>query len=397
MTYVSRSDWEGTWPTEAVTLSIATDQMKADIDSNKALPTGGEMPAYGADNGLTLAMLRGLSYDDPQWDKLLDQMTYADQAALVTTGQFATVPLESVGKPATAEDDGPTGVASTTTGTSFPSEGIWASTWNTALIQRMGDALAEDALASGRTGMYAGGVNIHRTPFDGRSHEYFSEDAVLTAVAIQYEVKGLQGKGVVAHVKHLAFNEEETNRNGASIWLNEQEARELMLLPFEYALSESKGNSGAFMTSFNRAGLIWTGADSGLLSEIVLNEWGFHGYNITDMAESNGKFYMTYQDGIINGTDLYLGSGDALTEFKDNAAFAQRLRQASHHILYTVVNQSAAMNGLGVESVVLTVTPPWQVALNVTLIVLAALSAICSVLYILSWANRNKQDKIQVI
>ena len=115
------------------------------------------------------------------------------------------------------------------------------------------------------------------------------------------------------------------------------------------------------------------------------------------MAESNGKFYMTYQDGIVGGTDLYLGSGDALTDFKDNAAFAQRLREASHHILYTIVNKSAAMNGLGVESEVLTITPPWQVALHVTLIVLAVLSALCSILYILSWANRNKQDKIQVI
>ncbi len=368
VTYVSRSDWEGTWPTEAVTLSIATDQMKADIDSNKALPAGGDTPTYGADNGMTLAMLRGLSYDDPQWEKLLDQMSYADQALLVSTGQFATVPLESISKPATSENDGPTGVANTTTGSSFPSEGIWASTWNTELIQRMGDAIAEDALASGQTGMYAGGVNIHRTPFDGRSHEYFSEDAVLTAVAIQYEVKGLQNKGVVAHVKHLAFNEEETNRNGACIWLNEQEARELMLLPFEYALSESKGDSGAVMTSFNRAGVIWTGADSGLLNEIVINEWGFHGYNITDMAESNGKFYMTYQDGIVGGTDLYLGSGDALTDFKDNAAFAQRLREASHHILYSIVTCRATCHGGVMVSTSLSTPRPFMAALLFTMV-----------------------------
>ena len=371
--------------------------MAADIASNKDLPTGGEMPTYGADNGLTLAMLRGLAYDDPQWDKLLDQMSYADQATLVTTGYFTTVALESIGKPATAEDDGPTGVAHTTTGTSFPSEGIWASSWNTELIRQVGDALAEDALASGKTGMYAGGVNIHRTPFDGRSHEYFSEDALLSAIAIQYEVQGMQAKGVVAHVKHLAFNEEETDRNGVSIWLNEQEARELMLLPFEYALSESKGNSGAFMTSFNRAGVIWTGANDGLLIHIVRDEWGFHGYNITDMASGNGAYYMTWQDGVINGTDLFLGEASALTEYKDNAAFAQRLREAAHHILYTVVNQSAAMNGLGVESVVLTVTPWWQSALNISLIVLGVLSLICSALYIVSWAVMKKQDRIQVI
>ena len=398
ITYVSRKDWEGTWPKEAVTLSVASEQMAEDLTSNKALPEdGSEMPEYGKDNGLTLAALRStedetIAYNDERWDELLDQMTFEEQSNLLTSAQMNTAAVASVGKPATAENDGPTGVANTTTGTSLPSEGIWASTYNTELIARAGDAIAEDALAAGLTGMYACGVNIHRTPFDGRSHEYFSEDPVLTGIAAMNEVQGMQKKGVIPAVKHLAFNEEETNRNGIGIWLNEQEAREIMLLPFEYALSPKYGNSHSVMTSFNRAGTRWTGANDNLLLNVVQGEWGFDGYNITDMASSNGAYYMTYQDGIMYGTDCFLGSGtaDSLKDFKGNTAYAQRMREASHRILYTVANYSAAMNGLGVEDTVNVSMPAWRVALLVLLGILAALSALSAVMYGISWKKQRE-------
>ena len=283
-------------------------------------------------------------------------------------------------------------MANTTTGTSLPSEGIWASTYNTELFARAGDAIAEDALAAGLTGMYACGVNIHRTPFDGRSHEYFSEDPVLTGIAAMNEVQGMQKKGVIPAVKHLAFNEEETNRNGIGIWLNEQEAREIMLLPFEYALSPKYGNSHSVMTSFNRAGTRWTGANDNLLLNVVQGEWGFDGYNITDMASSNGAYYMTYQDGILYGTDCFLGSGtaDSLKDFKDNGAYAQRMRDASHRILYTVANYSAAMNGLGVEDTVDVSMPAWRIALLALLGILVALSAVSAVMYGISWKKQRE-------
>lgn len=397
VTYVSRKDWSGTWPMEAVTLSIATEKMAEDIASNKPLlEDDSKIPQYGADNGLTLVSLRSteenpIPYDDERWELLLDQMTFEEQSALLTTAQMSTIAVASVGKPATTEADGPTGVSSTTTSTSFPSEGIWASTYNTELIEKVGDAIAEDALAAGVTGMYAGGVNIHRTPFDGRSHEYFSEDPHLTGMASMYEVRGMQKKGVIAHVKHLAFNEEETNRNGVGIWLNEQEAREIMLVPFEYSLSPELGNAHAVMTSFNRAGTNWTGAHTGLLQNVIHDEWGFEGYNITDMASSNGAYYMTYQDGIMLGTDCFLGAGsaDALNSFKNNAAFCQRMREASHRILYNVANYSAAINGLSAEDTVSAGMPWWQTVLLSILTAAAAASAVSVVLYGISWKKQR--------
>ena len=393
VTYVSRNDWEGTWPTALVNLTIENDVMRADIASNKPVPDdGASMPAYGAANGLHLADLRGLDYADEHWDKLLDQMTWEEQAYLVTNAQFTTVAVASVTKPDTFEDDGPIGVVSSTASLSMPCEGIWASSCNTELIRRIGDILAEDARAAGKTGLYASGVNIHRTPFGGRSAEYFSEDPYLSGIASMYEIQGMQAKGVIAHVKHYAFNDEESERNGICIWLNEQEAREIMLEPFRYSLSADLGNAHAVMTGFNRVGTDWAGANRHLLMNILRDEWGFDGYSITDMASSNGAIYMTFQDGLPRGTDCYLGtgSGAALDEFKNNASFAARVREACHRILYAVGNFSCAMNGLSGESLVATSMPWWQIALLSAMAVLAVLTAVSAVMWGQTWRKMRR-------
>ena len=394
VTYVSRADWTGTWPTAPIVFTV-TQQMKTDLTS--PLPVeddGSAAPKYGQKGDLTLAQLRGLPYDDEKWEQLLNQMTFEEQAHLVTTGQFSTIPITSVVKPETKENDGPTGIASSATGTSFPSQGIWASSFNTELIRKVGDAFAEDALFNGYTGVYAGGINIHRTSFGGRSHEYFSEDPYLSAVASAEEIIGLQNKGVITHVKHLAFNDEESNRNGIGIWLNEQSAREIYLLPFEYSLSASRGASHAVMTSFNRIGCIWAGAHDGMLLDILHGEWDFEGYNITDMASSNGAIYMTY-DSFYYGTDLFLGSGSetALDAYKNNPAFLNRLREATHNILYAISNYSAAMNGIGPDDRVETSMPYWQAALLAALGTVGAISAAAGVLYCLSWNEERKQKQ----
>ena len=394
VTYVSRNDWEGTWPRELVNLTIENDTFRADIASGKPIPDdGAAMPVYGEQNGRSLADLRGLPYDSEYWDSLLNQMTWEEQAYLVTNAQFTTVAVPSVSKPETYEDDGPIGVVSSTAKLSMPCEGIWASTFNKDLFHAVGGMLAEDARASGKTGLYASGVNIHRTPFGGRSAEYFSEDPFLSGVASMHEVKGMQEKGVIAHVKHFAFNDEESERNGICIWLNEQEAREIMLVPFQYSLAADQGNAHAVMSGFNRVGTDWAGANRNLLMNILHGEWGFDGYCITDMASSNGAIYMTYKDGLPRGTDCYLGSGSAsaLDEFKNDPSFAARVREASHRILYAVANYSCAMNGLSGESLVSTTTPWWQTALLTAIIALAVLTAGALAMWGMSWkkARRN--------
>jgi beta-glucosidase len=395
VTYVSRSNWAGTFPTQSAALSL-TDKMAEDLKSYKALQEdGSQMPSYEEENGLQIAMLRGLAYNDPVWDDLLDQMSFGDQAYLITNGQHNTVALPSVGKPATKDENGPNGVTGSTTKTSLPSEGIWASTFNCKLIEMIGKALGEDALAAGITGIYAPGVNLHRTPFGGRAHEYFSEDPYLMSMASVAETKGIQSKGVWAYVKHFAVNDEETNRAGVSVWLNEQEMREIVLLPFEYTVKPAWGNAHAMMTSFNRIGCIWTSASSALMEKVLRDEWGFDGFAVTDMASSNAQSFMTFVDGIANGTDCYDGSGSetALNDYKDSAMFANKMRESAHRILYVTANYSAAMNGISSSDTIVRVMPWWQIVIVVIDVAVAAFAVWSMVMLIISYVKKLKGDR----
>ncbi len=390
VTYVSRSNWAGTFPTVGNKLSIADGQMKRENESNYDLPATEEaMPKYGIASALKAGDLHGLAWDDPKWDEFLNSMTYADQANLVTNGNMATITLADFGLPETKAADGPTAVTKTLTDSSFPSQGIWASTFNKDLVEKIGDALAEDCLLCDVQSLYAPGVNIHRAPFIGRSNEYYSEDPVLSGEMSAAEIHGLQGKGVIAHVKHFAFNDEETERNGIAIWLNEQAAREIYLLPFEYACSEDKGYSHAVMSSFNRVGVTWSGADSHLQINILQKEWGFKGYTITDMAQSNGGTYMLFNDGVNNGTNLFMltGSPTALDEWKGNAHFANMVRDSAKRIVYNITNFSANM----VAGKVIAITPWWQTLLTTLTITSGVLAAGALAMAIVSIVKSRKE------
>lgn len=400
VTYVSRSNWTGTLPKQKIVVSV-TEKMSADLQGKKPVPQDADAvkPTYGKDSGLTLAKLRGKDYDDPDWDKLLDQMTFEEQSYLLTNGMYTTVVIESVAKPDTKDYDGPTGVVGSKGGLSFPSEGIWASSCNNELIERVGVMLAEDARALGYSGLYANAINIHRTPFGGRSHEYFSEDPYLTAIAGVYEIRGMQSKGVIANVKHIAFNDQEDHRAGGSVWLNEQEAREIMLLPFEYALSttEGMGNAHAVMSAMNRAGTDWVGASSNILFNIMRGEWDFDGYCITDMAASNTAYIMNYQDGIARGTDVFLGSGSetALNSFKNDYTYCNRMRDSAHRILYSVCNFSAAMNGITPDTQVGAANWWWRTAIIAVDCVAGVLTAGAAAMYVLCLIKEYNRKKEQ--
>ena len=392
VTYVTRSDWEGTWPSDSVDF-MATEQMIADLQQNKEIveEEGAEMPTYGVSSGLTLAMLRSdeeetIGIEDGRWDLLLDQMTFAEQAYLVTNGIYGSVAVPSIALPATVAKDGPTGIVDSNDDISFPSEGIWASSFNTELIAKVGDALAEDALACGTQGAYVPGVNIHRTPFGGRVHEYFSEDPFLSGVTCEAEIIALQQKGVTPYVKHFVFNDQEDQRIGVGIWLNEQSARELYLKVYEYAVAPSRGNAHAIMSSFNRAGCIWTSASDVLLQEILREEFGFDGIVLTDMLSGDGSGFMSYVDGFMNGTDMFLGngSGAALDAYASSPTFAGRIRDAVRRILYTFCNTSAAMNGLSADSAVVEFMPWWQVLLTAGIAVCAVAGGLSVVLAVFS-------------
>lgn len=300
-------------------------------------------------------------YDnDNVWEPLLNALTEKEMLDLFNQGAFQTINLDIISKPKTLESDGPVGwcnFISTTNewkgNNAFPSQVVMSATWNVELIEKMGEALGEEALwgacrtdeDTGLTysGWYAPGVNIHRSPFGGRNFEYFSEDPFLTGKIAASEIQGCKTKGVYTYVKHFALNEQETHRNGVCSWITEQAMREIYLKPFEFAVKE--GGTTAVMSSFNRIGTRWTGGDYRLLTEILRNEWGFKGTVICDYNQTGD--YMNNKQQIYAGTDLNLCS-DKSREWKDydfnSASDVYVLRRAAKNVMYTVANSNAINN-----------------------------------------------------
>ncbi|HBN12351.1 MAG TPA: glycosyl hydrolase [Clostridiales bacterium] len=396
VTYVSRSNWTGTWPKKAVTLEL-TAAMVADLQSDKEPENEGEMPAFGESNGLTLIMLRGKDYDDADWDKLLDEMSFEDYNTLLTTAYCITAAVESVVKPETKEMDGPTYCKEQDGAKNlrFPCEGIWASTFNVDLLAQVGEVLANHSLFLGYHGMWIPGINIHRTPYNGRTHEYFSEDPFLTGICSQAEIEAIQEYGVIAWPKHFILNDQEANRNGIGIWGNEQAIREIMLKPWKYALSPERGNAHGVMSSFNRVGSIWSSGSPELVNGIMRDEFGFNGMIITDMADANGTVYMSCVDGIMAGTDLWLSSGKdhSFAAYKNNATVVNAMRESCHRILYNVCNYSAAMNGYSSTTKLERVYVWWEKAVISLLTVSCVLAAASLTMLILSEIKNKKDGK----
>lgn len=303
-----------------------------------------QMPVTGADNGLQLADLRGRDYDDEQWNALLDQMSVSEMRELVALGGYQTAAAGSVGKLSTTDCDGPASINNNFTGVGsigFPCGVMIANTWNEDIARAFGQNIGQMADEMNVSGWYAPAMNIHRSPFAGRNFEYYSEDDLLSGKIAAQAVLGAEEHGVYAYIKHFALNSQDTNRwEMLTEWVNEQAIREVYLRPFEIAVKE--GGAKAVMSSYNYIGSQWAGACSSLLDTVLRGEWGYHGFVLTDYFADFG--YMDAQRSIYNGGDTCLANYDAGTNYvqnTDSATTVQHMRDASHNIMYTVVNSRA--------------------------------------------------------
>ena len=382
---LSRADFAGTWP------SAATNKNASDCGitfeeyvTADHLDDSDEMPTTGADNGLSLIDLRGVDFDDEEWDTLLDELTVDDMTTMLNDDAYNTPAITSINKPATSEPDGPAGFTSLSGSTgncAYCSEFLMAQTWNTELLNEMGLMIGQEALASGYNGWYAPGMNTHRSPFAGRNFEYYAEDPLLAGKLASAVVEGCATNGVYAMCKHYCVNDQETYRtSNLCMWLNEQTLREVYLKPFEIAVKEStyemnyiadeEGTMATktmpactgIMSSFNYVGNTWAGGNKALCTSILRDEWGFKGCVITDFNLYN---YMVIPQAIAAGTDLeltYSSMKDRNYEETSSATVVQQLRTGSKHVLYTVAN-SNAMQGLAPGSTVSYSLAPWEYAL----------------------------------
>lgn len=366
VTYLSRSDWEGTWPSEALVLEL-TEQLIADLQDIQYDPADYEtmlLPKMGADNGMTLYDMIGKDYDDPDWEKLLDQLTFDEMVTMIGDSFHWRMPVLSVQAPGTRDENGPQGLTASLIGsdasqmdaTAFTSEDVMAATFNTELMYQVGNIIGNNCLAADVVCLYGPGANTHRTPYGGRNFEYYSEDGFLSGEIGGAEVQGIQDKGVDVVMKHFALNDCEQDRLGQAAWIGEQAAREIYLKAFQKPLEEAGGNG--VMTAYTRWGTIWSGGHKGLMTGIMREEWGNNGMSITD------NILVTY----CNGADLVMAGGvttadamlpyvtNLLPKYKNDGVIVNAMREACHHDLYALAN-SSGMNGVGANTTIEAETP----------------------------------------
>lgn len=413
---LSRTDWEGTWPTPQTAQQYAgTDRLYEEIRSeehnnptdfdSEEYPWFGEEPTLTLRNLLPSAEAEGyepvVSYDDERWEELMMGCDEEEMIALINNGAYHTLAMESVGLPATIHGDGPSGFTcfmskEQVNGTcQYVSEPVMASTWNINLMTELGEAIGEEGTigdkATGQpySSIYAPGVNIHRSPFGGRCSEYFSEDPFISGMMGAAEVQGIQSRGVLPTVKHFVANEQETHRSigGDLSWLSEQALREIYLKPFEYTVK--LGETRGIMTSFNRIGTRWTGGDYRLLTEILRNEWGFNGLVICDfntIPQYMIPRMMFYAGGSL---DLATQQSAMWTDCDtSDAGDAIVLMRAVKDVMYALVN-SNAMN-----AEVIGYNPPiWQEYLHWINIGAFTLVGVWLVLAIVRTVRCNKRQK----
>lgn len=347
VTYLSRADKFANYAeaTAAPTNYTLPDEYKAkfrnlsNYDPAETNNDSDKMPTTGAKNGVRLADLTGKDYDDELWDKLLDQLTFDQMDKLIAFGGYGTQAVNSIGKIALTDVDGPASLNNNFTGVGsigFPSSTSVACTWNKDLARQFGDGIGDMAHDMHVAGWYAPAMNIHRNAFACRTFEYFSEDGYLSGVMASQQVAGAQAKGVYAFMKHFALNDQETNRlSELATWANEQSIREIYLKPFEMSVKE--GGAGAVMSAFNYIGIEWAGSHSGLLNTVLRDEWGFRGMVLTDYFGGYG--YQSGDRAIRGGNDLMLATTDVSNHITDKSATSlQAMRTASHNILYTAAN-----------------------------------------------------------
>ena len=439
VTYLTRSDWEGTFPEHDGVVSsfpstwgnevngtdgksyiyvkTATTEEIAKLDSTDSLnPTPDssftQAPTYGAKNGLTLIDMRGLSYDDAKWEQLLDQLTAEDIKTLINYSGYGTPDLKSIQKPYALDADSATGlVFGDVGGLTFNGAEVLAQTWNIEFAERFGNFIGNDAILGGVTGWYCPAMNIHRTPFSGRNNEYYSEDPFISGNVAAASMKAAAEKGMYTYIKHFALNDQENHRGdtetewGAATFANEQSIRQIYLMPFEMCMKNGTVTLNyvqdgqltstqiracqALMTSFNRLGYTWTGGHYNLITGILRNEWDFKGFVITDADTPTHMDPVQMIKAGADGKLNYSGSYDLDTS---DPAVYHYAREAAHHILYTVAN-SKIMNGAMPGSTLTGI--PTATVLRIVLSVVSIL--IIALLTFFNVRRFTKKPKIQVV
>lgn len=375
VTYMTRSDWN-TFP-DTVTTLTATDEIK-DLMENFQYEKPADAPdvsvfKHRQDNGISFIDMKDVPFDDPKWEEFIDQMSVTELSQ-ITGDKMGLDMIESIELPAYAGGDGPDGHQQ---GTLFNAEMVASSTFSKEMLEKRGEFIAEESYWIGFRQIYAPGANLHRTPYSGRNFEYYSEDAIMSYLCGEVQTLAMAEKGCVGTIKHFCGNDQETNRHGVATFMTEQALRQGPLKGFEGALQ--KDHSMATMTAFNRIGCVPSAADYEIQTQVLRNEWGFTGINMTDSSKDSAS-YMGTPDSLWAGTNQFNNDPgrvpevtNLLTKNRDGFIWS-KLRETAKYYLYTM-SRSNLVNGLSKEVLVESYTPWWKPAM-------IALDAAIAVVYV---------------
>ena len=392
ITYLTRGNWE-TYP-QAYTRLTATDKLKTDLDGH-TYQKGSEKPSdfkVSQDSDIKFVDLKKVAYDDDEtWKKFLDQLSVSELATICGE-KMGNDAITTVGKPYNNNTDGPKGLGSSyqkgdKSGiTLYIDEVVMSSTFNLELLAKRGELFAEDALYANYQMIFGPGADWHRTAYSGRNSEYYSEDSNMSFLCGAAQCKAMQDGGLIAGIKHFAGNDQETNRHGVATFATEQSFREGSLRCFEGALRDDKGGALGVMTCFNRIGATAGAASYPVQVQILRNEWGFKGVNLTDSSKDASDYVHT-EECITGGTDMFNNDTSRtqalITIVRQNkdGTIQKAMRTANKHFYYAF-SRSNLVNGLAHDTEVPNYVPWWKTALNAAVGVTAALTAVAGVLYI---------------
>lgn len=438
--YLSRSDWEGTYPVEYTDMS-ATASMMDDLnglvyDLVTTDDTSGVK--WGVSSGITFYDMFDIAYDDERWDAILAQMTFEEAIiyhmfngpclpGIVSLELMSVDCIENSGNGititlgGTKDTEAPWAISTEDENATWNGEvlacmQLVASSFNDELAYEVGQYMGNEGLFLGVTVVWGPGGNTIRTPYNGRSGDYFSEDGVLAGYIMMEYAMGALDKGLIAAPKHFAFNDQELGRTGLATFISEQRAREVELRAFQIPIEATKydelrgedmGMLG-MMTSLGKIGTQECSSSYGLMTGILRQEWGFKGYATSDGGDDLDMFVSTATSGL-TGHDLRGATDSAFAVdykgFKSQANGVKMkienlsgdinlmncLKQSAKNDLYTFA-RSNMINRYSAEVERVEVMTSWRIAYYSAIGTTAVLSLVCVVLY-LAPVKKRKEEK----
>lgn len=402
ITYLSRSAWDATYPVTVSTITVNDKlydglNMQTYVKSASAKKLSDFTLGVTLDEKIDFGDMNGVAFDDPKWDDFLSQLTLSE--LLINMGDSKGIKaVKAVNKPGCTIVDGPEGMngqfkyGDRRNCTGWATLPIVAASWDHELQERFGEMYGEDGLYASIPIAYAPGADTLRSPYSGRTSEYFSEDGMLSFYAAKNVSRGMRSKGMIGTVKHFFLNEQEAGRQGISTYANEQSIREIYMRAFEGSLAA--GNSLGVMTAYNRIGVMYAAASQGI-QHILRDEWNYGGYIIDDALSASE--YSSAPEMLMAGNNIFCLDTARPTQIEelikstDDGDLVQKVLDSNRYLYYIMLQSS--MGGASAEVEVSDAMPWWQTTLIAVDVAFCALAAAAVVMYVLHTYTNVLADK----